>query len=173
VKALKEKINQRYLKLGFRLLKTTEEYSVFQNKFSVHFIFFCGNPESFLEKYSTYHATFNDKYLKGDLSPDTYWNFYEIYIFESGDSEEFKTFKEKTEMDFRMSRKYVFLAKEINNLPPLFLSFTRKQGFVESPWEEEWRNSVGEELYDCIIDSPKSRVEDVLRGYLDDKFNKD
>ena len=113
-------------------------------------------------------------FLKGNLAPDIYWNFYEIYIFKDGDAEGFSNFKEKTEMDFQMSRKYVFLANEINYLPPLYLSMQRKnKGVTESPWEEEWRDSIGEDLYEKIIESPKSKIEYVFKEYLNDKSNKD
>lgn len=174
MKTLTEKINQRYSDAGFQTENTSAEFTVFQNKFSVHFVFLCGDSENFPDKFSKFHEYFKDEYLKSNLAPDIYWNFYEIYIFEDDNADGFRDFKERTEMDFQMSRKYVFIANEIDALPPLHLSLhKRKQGVTESPWEEEWRGSVGEALYDKIIDTPKSKIEDVFKEYLNDKHHKD
>jgi hypothetical protein len=171
---LTAKISQRYSEAGFQVEKKSAEFTIYQNKFSIHFVFLCGNSENFADKYSRFHEHFKDDYLKGDLAPDIYWNFYEIYIFMDGSAEGFRDFKERAEMDFQMSRKYVFMADEIDNLPPLHLSLhKRKRGITESPWEEEWRDSIGEALYERIIDSPKSKIENVFKEYLNDKCHKD
>ena len=174
MKTLMAKINKRYSDTDFQVNKKSEEFAIFRNKFSVHLIFLCGSSENFAVKYAKFHEYFKSEYLKGNLASDIYWNFYEIYIFKDGNAEGFKDFKETTEMDFQMSRKYVFLADKIDDLPPLHLSLQKiKRGVKESPWEEEWRDSIGEELYDRIIDSPKSRIEDVFKEYLNDKRHKD
>lgn len=174
MKTLMAKINKRYSDTDFQVNKKSEEFAIFRNKFSVHFIFLCGSSENFADKYAKFHEYFKSEYLKDNLAPDIYWNFYEIYIFKDGNAEGFSNFKETTERDFQMSRKYVFLADKIDDLPPLHLSLQKKnKGVTESPWEEEWRDSIGEDLYEKIMESPKSKIEYVFKEYLNDKHNKD
>lgn len=174
MKTLMEIINQRYLDTKFELNKTTENCAIYQNKFSVHYVFLCDSSKDFAAKFTIFHEYFKEEYLKGSLASDIYWNFYEIYIFKENNAEGFSDFKEGTEKDFQMSRKYVFLENELDHLPPFYLSIQKNNNNVtESPWEEEWRNSIGEDLYDRIIESPKSNIENVFKGYLNDKLNKD
>lgn len=171
---MKEKINHRYLEVGFEIVRSSEEFSIYKNKFSIHYVFFCGDAQSYEDKYSKYHDIFKDECMKGEFVPDIYWNFYEIYVFDNDHSDGFEGFKERTELDFQMSRKYVYLANKIDDLPPLHLSLCPRQRIInESPWEEEWKSSIGEDLYYKIMDTPKSRIEDIFKEYLYDNLNKD
>jgi hypothetical protein len=132
----------------------------------------CGEFEQVEEKYSQFHGYFKEKYLTSNYPNDFSWNCYETYIFETEKSEDFMRFKEEIELDLQMSRKYVLTADEHDLLPPLHMEIAEKETKeTELPWEEEWKIAIGEELYDKIMDAPKSRIESVLEEYLNDKVN--
>jgi hypothetical protein len=169
--SLDQRIREKYLAAGFQIKKESDDLIVFANNFSIHYIFLFPSQEDIMERYSRCRQVVKNDYLKAASAPDIYWNFYEVYVIQHT-SNEFARFKEHVEVDFQMSRKYVLAATEIDVLPPLHLSFPEKKARTsESPWEEEWKNSVGTELYDKIIYSPKSKIEDVLREHLDDQLN--
>ncbi len=169
---LMSEIEQKYVQAGFNIKTRSADSIVFSNNFSVHFVFLCGEFEQVEGKYSRFHSYFNEEYLTSDCPRDLSWNFYEIYVFEAPESKEFLNFKERTELNLQMSRKYVLTADQCELLPPLHLEVAKKgERASESPWEEEWKTAVGEELYDRIMDAPKTKVESVLKEYLNDKNN--
>ena len=169
---LMSEIEQKYAKAGFDIQTRSADTIVFSNNFSVHFVFLCREFEQVEEKYSKFHSYFKEKYLTSDFPKDLSWNFYEIYVFEAAESKEFLNFKERTELNLQMSRKYVLTADQCEFLPPLHLEVIKKGSRdSEPPWEEEWKAAVGEDLYDRIMDAPKSKAESVLKEYLNDKVN--
>ena len=169
---LMREIEKKYTQAGFNIQTRSADSIVFNNNFSVHFVFLCGEFEQIEEKYLKFHGYFKEKYLRSDYPKDLSWNFYEIYVFEAPESKEFLNFKERTELNLQMSRKYVLTADQCELLPPLHLDIAKKgESDSESPWEEEWKTAVGEDLYDRIIDAPKSNIESIIKEYLNDKVN--
>ena len=169
---LVSKVERKYSQAGFETLDRAHDHIIFGNKFSIHFVFLCGEFEHVEEKYSKFHEYFRKKYLTNDCPKDLSWNFYEIYVFETQESKDFLNFKEEIELNLQMSRKYVLTADQCEFLPPLHLEIANKgERNLESPWEEEWKTAVGEDLYDRIMDAPKSNIESVIKEYLNDKVN--
>lgn len=172
VELLKE-IESKYEEAGFVVAKKLDNSIVFKNKFSVHYIFCFDELNEAYTKAEESLAYLENDYLKEDLITDLYWNFYAIFIVKAESSEaKFIELKKNIENNFRMSRKYVLSAKHIESLPPLFIKITGREHIKsESIWEKEWREAIGEKLYDSIVDSPKSHVENILKEYVNDKRN--
>lgn len=171
-KDLLEKVKSAYTNAGFTCEKS-RNYLLFKNKFSVHYVFYISQLEEAKQQMSESLKIIEDDYLKSNYSADIYWNFYSIFIVNSKISNEFLKLKDELENDLKLSRKFVLTVDEINLLPPLFIEVERKADEkVRSPWEKEWREAIGEEFYDKIMENPKSHIESILKDSIDDSLNK-
>ena len=164
-------IKIKYIAAGFRS-EETEDYYVFKNPFSVHYVFFLGDLNDADGKFMRAHFMVEKDYLQAKDVVDFHWNIYSIFIFETDPSDSFLKIKENIENDLRVSRKYVFTTNEVESLPPLYIDITHETVEEGSAWEDEWEDAVGEDLYQQIMDAPKSHLEKIVKEFIDDRANK-
>ena len=148
-------VGSKYKKAGFVCVKNDENCDIFKNKFSIHYVFYCGSLNEAKER-----------------APDLYWNFYAILLIEIETADdEFTKFRETIQRDFRICRKYVLSDKDLDSLPPSFIEIGSKPDIEQSVWEQGWREMVGAQLYDAIMQHAKSHIGKVFAEYIDDKTN--
>jgi hypothetical protein len=165
-------IEAKYISAGFQS-EEVENYGVFKNAFSVHYVFFLGDLNSVREKLKHAQASLERDYLQAKDVADIHWNVYSIFIFDvDASDDEFLSIKRDIESNLIISRKYVFTMNEIEALPPLYMDITREAVEEGRAWEDEWAEAVGEDLYQLIMESPKSHIDKLLKDFIDDRANK-
>lgn len=164
-------IKTKYIAAGFRS-EETENCYVFKNPFSVHYVFFLGDLNDADDKFMRAHSLVEKGYLQAKDVADLHWNIYSIFIFETDPSVNFLKVKENIENDLRISRKYVFTTNEVEYLPPLYMDITHETVEEGRAWEDEWVEAVGENLYQQIMEAPKSHLETIVKEFIDDRANK-
>jgi hypothetical protein len=167
-----KQVEKKYIEAGFTL-EQREDILIAKNNFSVHYIFYFDDLDLAKLHYSDAQSLLEKDFLSSDQMSDIYWNFYSVFLVGTSSSTDFLEFREKVETDLRISRKFVYTIADIALLPPLFFVGAWKIATeTASPWENEWKEVLGEELYDKIIENPKSHTEDIVRQYIDDRFHK-
>ncbi len=164
-------VKTKYIAAGFRS-EETENCYVFKNPFSVHYVFFLGDLNDADGKFMRAHSLVEKDYLKAKDVADLHWNIYSIFIFETDSSDNFLKVKNTIENDLMISRKYVFTIDGIESLPPLYMDITYEAVEEGRAWEDEWADAVGEDLYQQIMEAPKSNLEKIIKEFIDDRANK-
>lgn len=164
-------IKSRYVAAGF-YAEEVENYYIFKNVFSVHYVFCFGDINDANDKFARAHSLVEKDCLQAKDVADLHWNIYSIFIFEVDASDDFLRIKENIESDLRISRKYVFTTKEVESLPPLYMDITHETVEEGRAWEDEWEDAVGEDLYQQIMEAPKSHLETIVKEFIDDRANK-
>ena len=71
------------------------------------------------------------------------------------------------------SRKYVFTTDELDELPPGMIDAAeiKKQPVVIRDILQDWEKTLGEQLFEKIVNGPKTSVDLRLRHFINGKIN--
>ena len=163
---LKEQITVRYKMHQFKKIGETQSGLKFANMFSRHFVFVVSSVDELLMFWQKLHEEVVQEYREFSEESFLEWNFYTVFIIREHDlSNEQKARLLEIEEDRSYSRKYVRTAAEIKTLPPGIIrreELGGKENVIKDV-AQQWREVLGENLYDVIMNGPKNAVEQRLR----------
>jgi len=163
---LTERIVARYEMHHYKKIGETQSGLKFANMFSRHFVFVVSSVDELLKLWQKLHEEVVQEYREFSEESFLEWNFYTVFIVKEHDlSDEQKARLLEIEQDRSYSRKYVRTVTEIKTLPPGIISreeLGEKENVIKDV-TQQWREVLGENLYNVIMNGPKNAVEQRLR----------
>lgn len=177
MKKLKERINTRYKEANFIQLPSPDKNILhFKNKFSIHFIFLFEDMLQLDDNWEKNHQFLIKNYLEYDGPRYMEWNYYAVIVVADNSiaSTDLNLIRLKIEADISYSRKYVFSAKELDELPPGMISSEKLKSkkIAIQNLLTEWEEALGSKLFGKIVTGPKASLGRRIRSLIEEKIEK-
>jgi len=172
---VREDIIKRYLDAGFRYADTSNPKILrFNNEFSIQFIFLCDSCIDLRGNWRSLHQSLLEDYRTSTGPRYLEWNYYAIFVVtEVSDYEEFDILRNEIQLETSFSRKYVFAAPELDELPPGMINPKQLKGKTVSykNFMDQWEMTLGSELLELLLKGSKATIKKRLLNFIEDRLN--
>jgi len=165
---------QQYIDAGYEHVPNARIQLRFKNDFSMHYVFICNNADQLSKEWRVRHKQVIDEYADYEGPSFMDWNYYEVFLVdESFDPSTQSQLIFEIEQEKSYSRKFVRSITEISSLPPGAIRTQDLQKGERSLDNalKSWESTIGERLYQTIVDGPKNRIEERLEGLIREETN--